>query len=124
MTVKFDILGCAVTALNGGPQFKFNEAVSLQVMCDTQEEIDRYWQKLSAGGDENAQQCGWLKDKFGLSWQIVPAQLPALIDDPDPEKAGRTMKALLQMKKRGHRKARKRPRRLIPGLVDEARKLK
>jgi predicted 3-demethylubiquinone-9 3-methyltransferase (glyoxalase superfamily) len=99
MTVDFDIAGCAVTALNGGPQFKFSEAVSLQVMCDTQEEIDRYWQKLSAGGDENAQQCGWLKDKFGVSWQIVPSALPALVGDPDPEKAGRTMKALLQMKK-------------------------
>jgi predicted 3-demethylubiquinone-9 3-methyltransferase (glyoxalase superfamily) len=99
MTVTFQVMGCFVTALNGGPTFKFNEAVSLQVMCDTQEEIDRYWSKLSAGGDESAQQCGWLKDKFGLSWQIVPAELPELIGDKDPEKAGRTMNAMLKMKK-------------------------
>jgi predicted 3-demethylubiquinone-9 3-methyltransferase (glyoxalase superfamily) len=99
MTVTFQIVGCFVTALNGGPQFKFNEAVSLQVMCDSQEEIDRYWGKLTAGGDEQAQQCGWLKDKFGLSWQIVPAELPELIGDKDPEKAGRAMNAMLKMKK-------------------------
>jgi predicted 3-demethylubiquinone-9 3-methyltransferase (glyoxalase superfamily) len=99
LTVTFQIVGCFVTALNGGPQFKFNEAVSLQVMCDSQEEIDRYWGKLTAGGDEQAQQCGWLKDKFGLSWQIVPAELPELIGDKDPEKAGRAMNAMLKMKK-------------------------
>ena len=99
MTVTFQIMGCFVTALNGGPEFKFSEAVSLQVMCDTQEEIDRYWNKLSAGGDEKAQQCGWLKDKFGLSWQVVPAELPELIGDKDPDKAGRTMNAMLKMKK-------------------------
>ena len=99
MTVTFQGMGCFVTALNGGPAFKFSEAISLQVMCDTQEEIDRYWSKLSVGGDESAQQCGWLKDKFGLSWQIVPAELPELIGDKDPEKAGRTMNALLKMKK-------------------------
>jgi predicted 3-demethylubiquinone-9 3-methyltransferase (glyoxalase superfamily) len=99
MTVAFQIAGCPLTALNGGPQFKFSEAISLQVLCDTQDEIDRYWSKLSAGGDENAQQCGWLRDKFGLSWQIVPAELPELIGDGDPVKAGRTMNALLQMKK-------------------------
>jgi len=99
MTVTFQIMGCFVTALNGGPEFKFSEAVSLQVMCDTQEEIDRYWNKLSAGGDEKAQQCGWLKDQFGLSWQVVPAELPELIGDKDPDKAGRTMNAMLKMKK-------------------------
>lgn len=99
MTVTFQIMGCFVTALNGGPEFKFSEAVSLEVLCDTQEEIDRYWNQLSAGGDEKAQQCGWLKDKFGLSWQIVPAELPELIGDKDPEKAGRTMNAMLKMKK-------------------------
>ena len=99
MTVTFQIMGCFVTALNGGPEFKFNEAVSLQVMCDMQEEIDRYWNKLSAGGDEKAQQCGWLKDRFGLSWQVVPAELPELIGDKDPDKAGRTMNAMLKMKK-------------------------
>jgi predicted 3-demethylubiquinone-9 3-methyltransferase (glyoxalase superfamily) len=99
MTVTFQIMGCFVTALNGGPQFKFTEAVSLQVLCDTQEEIDRYWSKLSVGGDDKAQQCGWLKDRYGLSWQIVPAELSELIGDRDPEKAGRTMSAMLRMKK-------------------------
>ena len=99
LTVAFELEGEPFTALNGGPQFKFTEAISLQVMCETQEEIDRYWSKLSAGGDEKAQQCGWLKDKYGLSWQVVPAALPALIGDPDRAKAGRVMKALLPMKK-------------------------
>ena len=99
LTVAFELDGEPFTALNGGPQFKFTEAVSFQVMCETQDEIDRYWSKLSAGGDEKAQQCGWLKDKYGLSWQVVPAVLPALIGDPDPAKAGRVMKALLPMKK-------------------------
>jgi predicted 3-demethylubiquinone-9 3-methyltransferase (glyoxalase superfamily) len=99
MTVEFQLCGCELTALNGGPEFKFSEAVSLQVMCDTQQEIDRFWEKLSAGGDAKAQQCGWLKDKFGLSWQIVPSILPALIADSDVSKAARTMRALLEMKK-------------------------
>jgi predicted 3-demethylubiquinone-9 3-methyltransferase (glyoxalase superfamily) len=99
MTVAFELDGEPFTALNGGPLFKFNEAISLQVMCETQEEIDRYWSQLSAGGDEKAQQCGWLKDKYGLSWQIVPADLPDLFDDRDPARAGRVMKALLTMKK-------------------------
>jgi predicted 3-demethylubiquinone-9 3-methyltransferase (glyoxalase superfamily) len=99
MTVTFELSGCLFTALNGGPNFKFSEAVSFQVMCDTQEEIDRYWSKLTPGGDENAQQCGWLCDKFGLSWQIVPTRLPELLSDDDPVKVGRTMNALLQMKK-------------------------
>ncbi len=99
LTVAFELDGQPFTALNGGPLFRFTEAVSFQVKCETQDEIDRYWSKLSAGGDEKAQQCGWLKDKYGLSWQVVPAVLPDLIGDPDPAKAGRVMKALLQMKK-------------------------
>ena|SRR5438105_6063508 len=99
LTVAFELDGQPFTALNGGPLFRFTEAVSFQVMCETQDEIDRYWSKLSAGGDEKAQQCGWLKDQYGLSWQVVPAVLPALIGDPDPAKAGRVMKALLPMKK-------------------------
>ena len=99
MTVEFELDLVPFTALNGGPHFKFNEAVSLQVMCDSQTEIDRLWRKLSAGGDEKAQQCGWLKDRFGLSWQIVPRVLPELIADRDPVKAGRVMNKLLKMKK-------------------------
>jgi predicted 3-demethylubiquinone-9 3-methyltransferase (glyoxalase superfamily) len=99
LTVAFELDGEPFTALNGGPLFRFTEAISFQVMCETQDEIDRYWSKLSAGGDAKAQQCGWLKDKYGLSWQVVPAVLPALIGDPDPAKAGRVMKALLPMKK-------------------------
>jgi predicted 3-demethylubiquinone-9 3-methyltransferase (glyoxalase superfamily) len=99
MTVEFQLAGCELTALNGGPEFKFSEAISLQVLCDTQQEVDRLWEKLSAGGDPKAQQCGWLKDKFGLSWQIVPSILPELMADSDVTKAARTMRALLEMKK-------------------------
>jgi predicted 3-demethylubiquinone-9 3-methyltransferase (glyoxalase superfamily) len=99
LTVAFELDGQAFTALNGGPQFKFTEAVSFQVNCDTQEEVDYYWNKLSAGGDEQAQQCGWLKDKYGASWQVVPAVLIDLLNDPDPEKSQRAMTAMLQMKK-------------------------
>jgi predicted 3-demethylubiquinone-9 3-methyltransferase (glyoxalase superfamily) len=99
LTVAFELDGQPFTALNGGPQFKFNEAISLQVMCETQEQIDRYWNRLTAGGDPKAQQCGWLKDKYGLSWQVAPIQLPELLSDANSDKAGRTMKALLQMKK-------------------------
>jgi len=99
MTVQLELDGQQLTALNGGPHFKLNEAISLQVMCETQSEIDRYWSQLSAGGDEKAQQCGWLKDRFGLSWQIVPALLPALVSDPDKAKAGRVIKAIMKMKK-------------------------
>lgn len=99
MVVEFELDGQTFTALNGGPVFKFNEAVSLQVHCDTQEELDTYWQKLSAGGDEKAQQCGWLKDKYGLSWQIVPSILPKLMTGGDAAKSERVMKAVLQMKK-------------------------
>lgn len=99
LTVAFELDGQGFTALNGGPDFRFNEAISLQVGCATQEELDRYWDKLSAGGDQAAQQCGWLKDKYGLSWQIVPAALTEMMCDADPEKSGRVMAALLQMKK-------------------------
>ena len=99
MTVAFTLDGQSFTALNGGPQFKFNEAVSLQVYCDTQEEIDHYWDKLTAGGDPNSQNCGWLKDKFGLSWQIVPRMLGEIMGGPDAVKSQRAMGALMQMKK-------------------------
>ena len=99
MTIAFELDGQEFTALNGGPAFKFNEAISLQVFCETQEEIDYYWKKLTEGGDEGAQQCGWLKDRFGLSWQIVPSALPRLLGDPDAAKANRVMQAMMQMKK-------------------------
>ena len=99
MVVAFELEGQAFTALNGGPMFKFNEAVSLQVGCETQEDVDYYWEKLSEGGDEAAQQCGWLKDRYGLSWQVVPNVLGELISDPDPERSQRAMRAMLQMKK-------------------------
>jgi predicted 3-demethylubiquinone-9 3-methyltransferase (glyoxalase superfamily) len=98
MTMDFEVNGQKFTALNGGPLFKFTEAISFQVHCETQEEIDYYWEKLSAGGDPNAQACGWLKDKFGLSWQIVPAILGKLAAG-DPKKSGRVMEALMKMKK-------------------------
>ncbi len=97
MTVNFQIAGQEFIALNGGPTFKFTEAVSFTVNCETQQEVDSYWSKLSAGGEEGP--CGWLKDKFGLSWQVVPTALPKLLKDPDPAKAQRVMKAMLQMKK-------------------------
>lgn len=99
MTVAFELDGQLFTALNGGPEFKFSEAISFQVFCDTQEEIDGYWDQLSAGGDENAKQCGWLKDRFGVSWQIVPSMLPDMVGDPDSPNAQRAMKAMMQMKK-------------------------
>jgi predicted 3-demethylubiquinone-9 3-methyltransferase (glyoxalase superfamily) len=99
MTVEFELDGQRFTALNGGPHFKFSEAVSFQIGCETQADVDYFWQKLSAGGDPNAQQCGWLKDKFGLSWQVVPTILPALMLDPDQEKSERAMTAMMQMKK-------------------------
>jgi predicted 3-demethylubiquinone-9 3-methyltransferase (glyoxalase superfamily) len=99
MTVAFELDGQPFTALNGGPVFKFSEAVSLQVNCDTQDEVDYYWSKLSDGGDPKAQQCGWLKDKYGLSWQIVPTVLPKLLTDGQPAKAERVMGVLLRMKK-------------------------
>jgi predicted 3-demethylubiquinone-9 3-methyltransferase (glyoxalase superfamily) len=99
MSVAFELDGQSFTALNGGPVFKFNEAVSLQVACETQAEVDRYWSKLSAGGDPSAQQCGWLKDKFGVSWQIVPNVLVDMMTDPDTAKSQRATQAMFQMKK-------------------------
>ena len=99
MAVEFELDGTKFTALNGGPLFKFNEAVSLQVHCDSQAEVDHYWNRLSEGGDPKAQQCGWLKDKYGLSWQVVPEALLEMLTDPDRRKAGRAMKAMLKMKK-------------------------
>lgn len=99
MTVAFELDGQAFTALNGGPVFKFNEAISFQVNCETQEEVDYYWEKLSAGGDKKAQQCGWLKDKYGASWQVVPRVLVEMISNPDSEKSGKAMEAMLKMKK-------------------------
>jgi predicted 3-demethylubiquinone-9 3-methyltransferase (glyoxalase superfamily) len=97
MTVEFVLDGRPFVALNGGPHFKFTEAISFVVNCQTQEDVDRYWDRLSAGGSEV--QCGWLKDKFGVSWQVVPIELPALLSNPDPEKSQRAMKAMLAMKK-------------------------
>jgi predicted 3-demethylubiquinone-9 3-methyltransferase (glyoxalase superfamily) len=97
MTVEFEIEGQNFTALNGGPHFKFNDAISFQLPCETQEEIDHYWERLSAGGE--IQQCGWVKDKFGVSWQIFPAGLPNMLGDSDKEKAARAMRAMLCMKK-------------------------
>jgi predicted 3-demethylubiquinone-9 3-methyltransferase (glyoxalase superfamily) len=97
MTVAFEIDGQSFTAINGGPVFKFTEAISFVINCETQKEIDDYWEKLSEGGDPNAQQCGWLKDKYGLSWQIVPAQLGELMSDPS--RSEKVMGALLKMKK-------------------------
>ncbi|MGE5173488.1 MAG: VOC family protein [Betaproteobacteria bacterium] len=99
MTVEFELEGQKFVALNGGPVFKFSEAVSFVVNCDSQDEVDYYWGKLTEAGDVNAQQCGWLKDKYGLSWQIVPTEMIELLNDPDPGKARRVMKAMLQMKK-------------------------
>ncbi|MGH8378138.1 MAG: VOC family protein [Gammaproteobacteria bacterium] len=101
LTVEFTLDGQQFTALNGAGEMKFhfNEAVSFQVFCETQKELDHYWEKLGAGGDPKAQVCGWLKDKYGLSWQIVPTVLGKLISDPDAEKSGRVMRAMMQMKK-------------------------
>src|SRR6201995_4869583 len=99
MTVQFCLQGCEFLGLNGGPQFHFSEAISLVVQCDTQEEIDRYWEKISEGGDKNAQVCGWLKDKYGLSWQIVPRVLAEMQNSTETEKTDRLMKALMKMKK-------------------------
>jgi predicted 3-demethylubiquinone-9 3-methyltransferase (glyoxalase superfamily) len=97
MTVSFELAGQEFVALNGGPDFKFNEAISFQVSCETQDEVDALWSKLSEGGEEGP--CGWLKDKYGLSWQIIPTALPRLLGDPDKEKAQRVMSAMLEMKK-------------------------
>lgn len=99
MTVEFELHGQPFTALNGGPAFEFTEAISFQVMCDTQDELDRYWDRLAEGGDPAAQQCGWLKDRFGVSWQILPKGLTELIGDPGSEACRRAMRAMLRMKK-------------------------
>ena len=99
MTVLFELEGQPFTALNGGPLFKFNEAVSFQVECENQQEIDYYWEKLTAGGDPKAQQCGWLKDRYGLSWQVVPRDMDKLFQDAESPEAQRAMNALLRMKK-------------------------
>ncbi len=97
ITANFQLNGQEFMALNGGPHFKFTEAISFVVSCETQQEVDEYWDKLSEGGEES--RCGWLKDKYGLSWQIVPTILPRLLQDKDPVKAGRVMEAMLQMNK-------------------------
>jgi len=97
MTVTFQLQGQEFTALNGGPKFEFTEAISFVVNCETQEEVDELWEKLSDGGEEG--QCGWLKDRFGLSWQIVPSVLGELLNDPDPVRAQSAMQAMLQMRK-------------------------
>ena len=97
LTVDFELRGQRFTALNGGPEFTFNEAVSLLITCEDQDELDAYWARLTDGGEEGP--CGWLKDRFGLSWQIVPKRLTELLGDPDPDKSQRVMAAMLQMKK-------------------------
>src|SRR5262245_19117561 len=99
LTVEFEINGQTFTALNGGPVFKFNEAISFQVPCETQADVDYYWDRLSAGGDGKAQQCGWLKDRYGVSWQVVPTVLARMLQDKDRTRADKGMKAMLQMKK-------------------------
>jgi len=97
LTVAFELDGEPFTALNGGPEFTFSEAVSFVIDCKDQDEVDYYWAKLSEGGEEG--QCGWLKDRFGLSWQVVPSELPSLIGDPDPGRAARALQAMMQMRK-------------------------
>lgn len=97
MTVMFELGGMQFTALNGGPHFRFTEAISLVIHCRSQAEVDNFWDKLGAGGSTN--HCGWLKDKYGLSWQVVPAALPVLLSDPDPVKSQRVMRAMLKMDK-------------------------
>ncbi|MEX2598830.1 MAG: VOC family protein [Dehalococcoidia bacterium] len=99
LTAVFDLDGQRFMALDGGPQFQFTGAISMLVHCETQEEVDYYWDRLTEGGDEEAQRCGWLKDKYGVTWQVVPAALPALLTDPDPEKSQRVMEAMFPMKK-------------------------
>jgi len=98
ITASFEIMGMEFVALNGGPQFKFNEAISFQIPCETQAEVDYYWDKLIEGGGQPSQ-CAWLKDKFGVSWQVVPTALPRLLGDPDPARANRAMQAMLKMQK-------------------------
>ena len=98
LTIEFEIEGQKFVALNGGPLFKFNESISFVINCETQEEVDYFWRKLTADGGEESQ-CGWLKDKFGLSWQVTPTVLIDMLHDKDPEKTERVMKAMLQMRK-------------------------
>lgn len=99
MTVEFELDNQPFTALNGGPAFRFSEAVSFQILCETQQDIDRYWGRLTEGGDTQAQQCGWLKDRYGLSWQVVPAAVIRMMCDPDQERRDRVMNSILRMKK-------------------------
>ncbi len=99
MTVEFELGGQSFIALNGGPEFKFNKAISLEIDCADQAEVDYYWDRLSEGGDPAAQQCGWLKDKFGVSWQVVPHGWEKMLQDPDKAKSERAFEAMLQMKK-------------------------
>jgi predicted 3-demethylubiquinone-9 3-methyltransferase (glyoxalase superfamily) len=99
MTVAFELDGQQFVALNGGPHFTFSPAISFVVNCETQEEVDHFWERLSEGGDRKAQQCGWLKDRYGVSWQIVPTVLGRMLQDKDAAKSARVMKALLQMGK-------------------------
>lgn len=99
LTAVFELFGQRFMALDGGPYFQPSGAVSFYVECATQEEVDEYWGKLTLGGDPSSEQCGWLKDKFGFSWQIIPEALPRLLSDPDPAKSGRVMAAMMQMKK-------------------------
>ena len=99
MTVDFELDGQSFVALNAGPVFKFNEAISFIVHCDTQQEVDDFWEKLGEGGDPNSRQCGWLKDKYGVSWQVVPTALTELLRDADRERAGQVMRRMLQMSK-------------------------
>ena len=99
MTVEFELNGMSFIGLNGGPHFTFNEAVSFEVPCDDQAEVDYYWERLGEGGDPAAQQCGWLKDRFGVSWQVVPRGWEAMLNDPDAEKVARATAAMFQMKK-------------------------
>ena len=97
MVVEFELDGQRIVGINGGPQFKFSEAVSLQVNCETQEEVDLYWERLTDGGEEGP--CGWLKDRYGLSWQVTPSGMDNLFSDPDPQRAERAMRAMFEMKK-------------------------
>jgi predicted 3-demethylubiquinone-9 3-methyltransferase (glyoxalase superfamily) len=99
LMVSFELDGQTFTTLNGGPNFKFNEAISFQVDCEDQAEVDYFWEKLSMGGDPSAQQCGWLKDKYGVSWQIVPRVMIEMLNDADAEKSQRAMTAIMKMKK-------------------------
>jgi predicted 3-demethylubiquinone-9 3-methyltransferase (glyoxalase superfamily) len=99
LMVEFELDGEQVTALNGGPAFTFSEAISFQIFCETQQEVDYYWDKLTQGGDPTAQQCGWLKDRYGLSWQVVPTVVPEMLKDAESPKAKRVMEVIMRMKK-------------------------